>query len=75
MLSIEQCKKILGEKAKNLSDENIEAIRDALYVQANLLFNHWQRSSCSIKGGSQVPPLMGQETHVHPHSLQESLRT
>ena len=49
MLSIEQCKKILGGKAKNYTDEQIETIRDELYVAANLSFGHWQKNCSSAK--------------------------
>jgi hypothetical protein len=45
MLSVEQCKRILGERAKNYTDEQLEAIRDELYILAGLAFEHWKRYS------------------------------
>ncbi|HRY76631.1 MAG TPA: hypothetical protein P5524_00485 [Candidatus Paceibacterota bacterium] len=54
MLSVEQCKKILGDKAKNYTDEKIEAIRDQLYILANLAFGHWQKN-CSSAKEEEVP--------------------
>lgn len=35
MLSIEQCRELLGEDAKGLTDLQIEKIRGALYVLGN----------------------------------------
>lgn len=49
MLAITQCKKVLGEKARDLTDEQIEAIRDQLYIAANLAFTHWQKNCSSTK--------------------------
>ena len=46
MLTLEQAKKILGDKAKNYTDEQLETMRDELYIAANLAFNHWQKSHC-----------------------------
>jgi hypothetical protein len=47
MLSVEKCKKILGEDAEGRSDEAIELIRDDLYRIANLAFTHWQECCLS----------------------------
>ena len=41
MISIEKYKKILGSEAQNLSDEEIEQIRDAQYKLADVLFDMW----------------------------------
>ena len=41
MISIEKFKKILGPKAQNLSDEEIEQIRDAQYRLSDILFDMW----------------------------------
>ena len=49
MLTLERCKKILGDKAIGLSDETIEAMRDELYIGANLAFEHFQKSNSSTK--------------------------
>ncbi|MEJ0053154.1 MAG: hypothetical protein WDN10_00275 [bacterium] len=43
MLSIAQCKKVLGNEANLLSDEAVEAVRDELYIAANLAFDSWQK--------------------------------
>ena len=50
MLTVEQAKKILGEKSKNYTDEQIESIRDTLYIAANLAFEHWRKSHCLTSG-------------------------
>jgi len=50
MLTLEQCKKILGDKAKNYSEESIELIRDQLYIAANLSFEHWKKGHCLTSG-------------------------
>ncbi len=62
MLSIEQSKKILGDKAKNYTDEEIEAIRDTLYVAANLSFEHWRKNCSSTKPGEKSPVVVGEQT-------------
>lgn len=36
MLTIEQCRQILGEKAKNLSDKKVEEMRDCVYALADV---------------------------------------
>ena len=41
MISIEKYKKILGSEAQNLSDEEIEQIRDAQYKLAEVFFDMW----------------------------------
>ncbi len=42
MLSIEQCKKLISDK--NLTDKEVEEIRDELYILANLAFEHWKET-------------------------------
>ncbi len=66
MLSIEQCKKVLGDKVKNLTDESIEEIRDALYIQANLAFNHWQKSRSLTEGDNGRSPSASEELASTP---------
>lgn len=41
MLSIEQTRKILGKKAKGLTDEQLTEIRDGFYNLANIIFDKW----------------------------------
>ena len=41
MLSIEQTRKILGDKAKDLTDEQLTEIRDGFYNLANVIFDKW----------------------------------
>jgi len=59
-LSVEQCKKILGDKSKNYTDEQIEVIRDELYILANLAFEHW-KSCSSTKGEEKSSSLVGEQ--------------
>jgi hypothetical protein len=61
MLSVENCKKILGDKAIGLSDKAVEAIRDELYVAANLAFAHWQKSCASTKGEEKSFLVVGEQ--------------
>lgn len=42
MLSIEQCKKLIADK--DLTDKEVEEIRDELYILANLAFEHWRET-------------------------------
>ncbi len=66
MLTVEQCKKILGEKTKNYTDEQIEAIRDELYIAANLSFEHWRKSHCLTSGDSNTSPEVSQRLAPNP---------
>jgi len=43
MISINKCRKILGETANNLSDQEIREIRDHLYSLAYLFFDLWAK--------------------------------
>ncbi len=61
MLTLLQTKKILGDKAKNYTDERIEAIRDELYVAANLAFEHWRKNCSSTKPGEASPVAVGEQ--------------
>lgn len=66
MLSIEKCKKIFGEKAVKLSDEQLEKVRDELYVAANLSFNHWRKIAAPLREINTEVSRNGSTTHVHP---------
>ncbi len=44
-LSIEQCKKLLGEDGKLMSDKQIEELRDALYVLGDTVLDNLFSSS------------------------------
>ena len=61
MLSINHCKRILESKAQNYTDSEIEEIRDALYVAANLAFSHWQKNCSSTKAGEPSPLFVGEQ--------------
>lgn len=41
MISISKCRKLIGIKAKNMTDEEVEEVRDQLYQLANLAFDNW----------------------------------
>lgn len=43
MLPLEQCRKILGERAAHLNDGQIIALRDSLYRAVNLIFDHIEK--------------------------------
>lgn len=41
MLSISEFKKLAGEEADNLTDEEIEKVRDVMCELSNMLFDMW----------------------------------
>ncbi|HEY4505801.1 MAG TPA: hypothetical protein VJG67_03880 [Candidatus Paceibacterota bacterium] len=43
MISIEQCRKTLGERADKLTDEQLVILRNSLYSTVNLIFDHLQK--------------------------------
>ena len=61
MLTVEQCKKLIADK--NLTDKEVEEVRDELYVLANLAFDHWKQTKSLKKDaiidqeGASKPPL------------------
>ena len=44
MLSLSEYKKILGENAQGMTDEEIEELRDAHRNLAEIVFEHWQKN-------------------------------
>lgn len=66
MLSLERCKKVLGEKAVGMTDEFIEQMRDELYIAANLAFSHWHKSNASTKAGKPSPFFVGAQPTSNP---------
>lgn len=50
MLSIEACRKILGQNKYQKTDEEIEEIRDTLYQLANILYTSYKNEA--IKNAS-----------------------
>lgn len=69
MLSVQDCRKKLnklGSKAQDLSDETIEQIRDALYIQAGLIFDEWRKSHCLTSGDSNTSPEVSQRLTSTP---------
>ena len=44
MISLSKFKEILGEDARDLTDQEIEEIRDAQYKLAELAFEFWQKN-------------------------------
>ena len=63
MLTIEQCKKILNGNGLNLNDEQVERIRDELYIAANICFDHWQKSQMKTNEENQ------NENHTDQNSI------
>ena len=61
MLTITYCRKRLGDKAKDLTDEQLEAIRDQLYILAGLSFEYWRKSNSSTKGEESSPLFVGEQ--------------
>lgn len=43
MISIEKFKKLLGSEAQNLTDEEIEQIRNSQYQLAEIAFDMWYK--------------------------------
>ena len=44
MISIEKFKKLLGSEAQNLTDKEIEQIRNDQYKLADILFDMWRKN-------------------------------
>jgi hypothetical protein len=65
MLSLEQCKKILGERARNYTDGQLEGIRDELYILAGLAFEHWKHCS-STKAEEKSSAFVGEQAPSTP---------
>ena len=53
MLSIAQCRKILGDAATSLSDEQIRRQRDTLYGFADIILDHYLREAASSPGSQR----------------------
>ncbi len=51
MLSIESLRKVDGVATKNLTDEEIEKLRENFYSITNLMFDDW----CEEKFSSKTP--------------------
>jgi hypothetical protein len=64
MLTIERCRKTLADKAVGLSDEQIEAVRDELYIAANLSFEHWHKSRSSTKAEETSSSPVGEQPRL-----------
>ncbi len=43
MISLAKFKELLGKEADNMTDKEIEEIRDAQYRMAELAFEFWQK--------------------------------
>lgn len=72
MLTIDRCKKILEAKAIYLTDEQIESLRDELYLVANLAFEHWQKGRCLTEKEKNLSFLVSQEPTSTPLPTGES---
>lgn len=66
MLSVQECRKRLGSKAKDLTDENLELVRDQLYILAGLAFTHWKENCSSTKGENNLSPFVGEQPTSTP---------
>ncbi len=62
MLSVEQCRTLLG--MRNLSDEQVAEIRDALYCFGHLLVEEFIREKCSPVAGIPCSALQIEEKPV-----------
>ena len=49
MISLSKFKELMGDEAQGLTDEEIEAIRNAQYQFAKLAFDKWARERDLIK--------------------------
>lgn len=54
MLTIKQCKEILKEEAKKLTDEEIEKMRNWLYEFADIVIDSYQSSQKKMKSKNQI---------------------
>ncbi len=44
MISIEKFKQLLGSEAQNLTDKEVEQVRDSQYQLAGIAFDMWQEN-------------------------------
>lgn len=70
MLTIEQCRATLAENDKDLTDEQVEKIRDSLYGLANIALDMYLEDK--LKPLSQISP--SPETPVVTFSQSKSRR-
>jgi hypothetical protein len=57
MLSVAECRKILGKVASNYTDEQIEEMRGTLYGLADLTINRYLREIEEKKTNTDSPPI------------------
>ena len=73
MLTITHCKKILGDKAADLSDEDIDALRHEMYVLANLSFSNWKKNCSSTKAEELSSLFVGVQPTSNPLPVGEPM--
>lgn len=56
MLTIEQVRKTLPEKYKDLSDAEVEKLRDGMDQLANIIFDKWLAEKNGKKSSKQTSP-------------------
>ena len=61
MLSIEQCRQILGKEATSLSDKQIRRLRDNLDLLADVLFDNYLNH---VKSDCSAPKTRAREERV-----------
>ncbi len=49
MIALSKYKRLLGEDAKGMSDDEIRQLRDAQYQFANLAFEKWKKERMGVK--------------------------
>lgn len=54
MISIEKAREILGDKAKNMSDKELEQLRNDLYRMVGLALDHYIDSDVRMEPGKPL---------------------
>ncbi len=69
MLSVERVKQLINNP--KLSDQEVEEIRDGLYMLAELMFEQWQAERIKAKSETQENKNNNQNEHEKPTGQQQ----
>lgn len=70
MISVNECRKVLGHSANNLTDLEIESIRDGFYAQAYVIFDLWAKEKLSNKIYNKYCQTKSMCYNINGHNLE-----